>query len=151
MERRMARLLTIVGQEEIAALIFFKNREMDLADKCFKQVIIQYKGNDQAKKFIEWGELFEKQFEWDLSLSYYRKAFRYALSIEEKQNALRHKLECNERIRRQPTEEEKRMHEFFLKDGDLIKFSSEIQLHQKYQMLRKNLKWDAQAGCTTII
>ena len=147
----MARLLKIVGQEETAALIYFKNREMDFADNCFKQVIIKYKGDDKAKKFNEWGELFEKEFEWDLVLGYYRKAFSYALSIEEKQNALRHKLEANERMRRAPTEEETRMHEAFLKDGNLIKFSSEIKLGEKFLMLRKNLEWDAQAGCTTII
>lgn len=48
----MARLLKIVGQEEIAAMIFFKNREMDYADNCFKQFIIKFIGDEKAKKFI---------------------------------------------------------------------------------------------------
>lgn len=51
-EKRMARLLKIVGQEEMAALIFFKNRDIDFADNCLRQAIMKYNGNDKAKKYI---------------------------------------------------------------------------------------------------
>lgn len=100
----MARLLKIVGQEESAAKIYFKNREMEFADNCYKQVLAKFKGDDKAKKLIEWGGYFQNEFEWDLCLSYYRKAFSYARNIAEKQLATKHKLACNERLRRAPTD-----------------------------------------------
>lgn len=43
------------------------------------------------------------------------------------------------------------MHESFLKDGNLVKFASEILLEEKYRILRKRLIWDSEAGCSKII
>ena len=88
----MARLLKIVGQEQFAADIYFKNRDLFFANNCCKQVLSKYKGDGKAILLIKWGEKFEKEFEYDLANSYYLMAFSYAKSIPEKQNALAHKM-----------------------------------------------------------
>lgn len=87
-ERRMARLLKIVGQEECAAEIYFKNRELYFANNCCKQVLAKHKGDKKADILISWGEKFEKEFEYDLANSYYLMAFSYARSPAEKKKAL---------------------------------------------------------------
>ena len=53
----------------------------------------------KAERLIEWGKLFEKDFEYDLSLAYYRKAFSYGKSETVKRNALRSKMDCITKMR----------------------------------------------------
>lgn len=143
-ESRMARLLKIIGQEEFAANIYLKKRETEYADKCYKQILSKLKGdsNDKAQNLIRWGEFFEKEYEYDLAQSYYRKAFSFAIEVPIKQEAKKHTFACNERIRKELVDTEFLSHENFLKDGDLIKYTSEIDLSKLYADIKSKLFWD---------
>ena len=49
-QNRLARLLKIVGQQELAAKIYIKKRQLELAHKCFTQVLmLKLKGSGDSK------------------------------------------------------------------------------------------------------
>lgn len=129
-EKEMAKLLKILGQEEYAAKIYIKNREFEFAHKAYQMAEVALVGdkNSKAKKQIEWGHHFEKDFHFDLALHYYRKAFSFADSVLLKQQALKRQLKCQEKMRNGPSEEELRMHLNFLEDGELLIYTNENNL-----------------------
>lgn len=146
--KRLARLLKVVSLEEQAAQIYTKLREMDNVDKCYSVILTKSSGNadQKAKKLLEWGKVFESEFEYDLALKYYRKAFGYAREIKIKQEALKIKIDCNEKIRTGPTEEEIRMHQNFLNDGDYLTYISKENIESLLRDLRQQLRWDYKTG-----
>lgn len=126
--KRLARLLKVAGLEEEAAEIYAKLRDMEFTDKCYSTILAKssLSGDQKAQKLLVWGKIFEAELEYDLALKYYRKAFSFAKSITIKQAALKSKIDCYAKIRAGPTEEELRMHENFLNDGDYITYISKV-------------------------
>ena len=74
-EIRMAKLLGIVGVCNISAEIYFKNQRLNQANKACKVARKTYKGDERAKKLMEWASMFEKQLEYELAMEYYREAY----------------------------------------------------------------------------
>ena len=97
----MARLLKIVGQEELAGRIYTKNMQFDLAHKSYQMAYVRLiaPNEDKAKKLISWGILFGDAFEYDLAQHYFRRAFSIANSKKTRQEAVRLKFVYLERIR----------------------------------------------------
>jgi len=97
----MARLLKIVGQEELAGRIYTKNMQFDLAHKSYQMAYVRLiaPNEDKAKKLISWGILFGDAFEYDLAQHYFRRAYSTASSKMTKQEAVRLKFEYLARIR----------------------------------------------------
>lgn len=118
----------MAGLEEEAAEIYAKLRDMEFTDKCYSTILAKssLSGDQKAQKLLVWGKIFEAELEYDLALKYYRKAFSFAKSITIKQAALKSKIDCYAKIRAGPTEEELRMHENFLNDGDYITYISKV-------------------------
>lgn len=83
-EGKMAKYLTIIGQEENAALIFIKNKEFEFADRALRTVFKRrcYSRNEKAEKLLKWGKLFENDVLFAFySQNYYSQAMSYATSI----------------------------------------------------------------------
>jgi hypothetical protein len=49
----------VVNLPEEAANIYQKNHLVKSAEKCFKQILQSYHGDDKAKKYIAYGRYFE--------------------------------------------------------------------------------------------
>lgn len=105
----------------------------------------------KAQKLIEWGKAFEKDFEYDLSLAYYRKAFSYGKSETIKRIAVKSKMDCITRMRSDWKEEEKLVHDKFLEGGDLLSYTNEINLTRTFKRLRVCLIWDEDAECSMML
>ena len=97
----MARLLKIIGQEELAGDIYIKNRQYDLAHKSYQMAFVRLTitNNEKAEKLMVWGNHFLKGFEYDLALHYYRRAYTCATRKSLKQEAVKTKFWCLEKMR----------------------------------------------------
>ena len=101
----MARLLKIVGQEELAGRIYTKNMQFDLAHKSYQMAYVRMiaSNEEKAKELISWGVLFGDAFEYDLAQHYFRRAYTAARSKMTKQEAVRLKFEYLKNMRNEPT------------------------------------------------
>ena len=91
----MARLLKIVGQEEIAGKIYIKNKQFDLAFKSFNMAFVRLiaSSDDKAEKLIAWANIFKENFEFSIALDYCRKAYSCARTNIVRQKAVKLKYD----------------------------------------------------------
>jgi hypothetical protein len=57
-------------------------------EKCFKQILQDFHGDDKAKKYIEFGKYFESEFSFPKAIDYYESAYEAAKSTEGRKEAI---------------------------------------------------------------
>lgn len=85
-----------------------KNHLIRSAEKCFKQILQGYNGDEKAKKYIELGRYFETEFSYAKAIEYYECAFEAAKSTEKRQLSIKMKMDSVLRMYN-PREDMKRM------------------------------------------
>ena len=104
----------------------------------------------KARKLLSWGKEFQKDFHYHLAEDYYRKAYSYAQGIDAKKEALKAHLDSVDKQRRGPSDEQLRKHLNFLEDGDLLTYTSDINLLKLFINLRCNLTWSEEAKMSVL-
>ena len=148
----MARLLKIIGQEEQAAHIYLKNRDYELAHKAYQMAFVRLIGNGDFKalKLLDWHASFLKDFEYEYATFYSRRAYTTATSKNIKLQAVKAKFNCVEKMKKGPTEEEMRLHQNFMEEGDLTAYTSETSLLRFFKQIRLLLRWDVEGECSVM-
>lgn len=59
-QKKIAKLLIIIGMEDKAAEIYLKNRNVGLAYKALSFLKLKHQGDSRAKILIDWGKRFER-------------------------------------------------------------------------------------------
>lgn len=59
-QKKIAKLLIIIGMEDKAAEIYLKNRNIGLAYKALSFLKIKHQGDSRAELLIDWGKRFER-------------------------------------------------------------------------------------------
>ena len=93
-EKRIARLLLVIGLPDEAARIYQKNHLVKSAEKCFKQILQEYHGDDKANKYIEFGKYLEEEFSFAKAIDYYESAYEAAKTTGVRQECIKRKYEC---------------------------------------------------------
>jgi tetratricopeptide (TPR) repeat protein len=84
----------VIGLPDEAVLIYQKNHLVKSAEKCFKQILQEYHGDDKAKKYMEFGKYLEGEFSFAKAIDYYESAYEAAKSIVVRQECIKRKLQC---------------------------------------------------------
>lgn len=144
----------MVGLADEAAKIYQKNHLVKSAERCFKQILQNFHGNDKANKYIEFGKYFESEFSFPKAIDYYESAYEVAKSTEVRQEAIKRKVECvihSNNLR----EDEKRLFvRYYTNQGTEAEFLSSVVIDQgaknQFSRLRNRLQWDEQNGTSII-
>lgn len=151
--------MLVIGLPDEAVRIYQKNHLVKSAEKCFKQILQNYHGDEKAKAYIEFGKYFESEFSFPKAIDYYESAYETARSTAVRQESIKRKMESYTHMQN-PREEEKRPFvRYFNSQGTEEEFLSipvindpNSKEHQnQFSRLRNRLKWDDDRGTSVIM
>jgi tetratricopeptide (TPR) repeat protein len=147
-EKRIARLLLVIGLPDEAALIYQKNHLVKSAEKCFKQILQEHHGDDKANKYMEFGKYLESEFSFAKAVDYYESAYEAAKTTGVRQECIKRKIECVLHSSNLREAEKRQFERYYQGTGSESEFLNSLAVEQgaksqsQFSRLRNRLQWD---------
>lgn len=147
-------MLLVIGLPDEAAKIYQKNHLMKSAEKCFKQILQDFHGDEKANKYIEFGKYFEGEFSFPKAIDYYESAYEAAKSTGARQEAVKRKVECVIHMSNLREDEKRIFTRYYTNQGTEAEFLNSVVIDQgeknQFSRLRNRLQWDEKNGTSII-
>lgn len=143
----------MIGLPDEAARIYQNNHLIKSVEKCFKQILQDFHGDEKANKYIEFGKYFESEFSFPKAIDYYESAYESAKTTEVRKEAIKRKVECVIHMSSLREDEKRQFVRYYTSQGTEAEFlNSNFDQGGKNQFsrLRNRLQWDEVKGTSII-